>query len=52
MEDITPEVRKFLSCFKARPGMYTGHDGLITERQLFMECKPFPLFTVMVTRSA
>lgn len=44
MEDITPEVRKFLSCFKARPGMYTGHDGMITELQLFVYgMQAFPL---------
>ncbi len=36
MEDISPEVRKFLSAFRARPGMYTGHDGMITELNLFL----------------
>lgn len=44
MEDITPEVREFLSCFRARPGMYTGHDGMITELQLFIDgMRAFPL---------
>lgn len=43
MEDISPEVRKFLSAFRARPGMYTGHDGMITELDLFLcGMKAFP----------
>lgn len=35
-KDISPEVRRFLSAFRARPGMYTGHDGMITELNLFI----------------
>lgn len=37
MEDIAPEIREFLSAFRARPGMYTGHDGMITELRLFID---------------
>ncbi|MDE6031507.1 MAG: hypothetical protein K2G32_07810, partial [Oscillospiraceae bacterium] len=44
MEDISPEVREFLSGLRARPGMYTGHDGMITELRLFLDgMKAIPL---------